>query len=123
MLRFINSMRFALNGIFYALRNERNVRIWFVIMIITLGISFCLKISILEFIIIMLWMFMIGAMEYANTAIEKLADRVTTDYDEQIKRVKDISAGATFITSVGAFISCMIIFVPKLIEILGEIGT
>ncbi len=122
MFRFISSMKFALNGIIYALRTERNVQIWFGVMIVTFGIAFWLEISRIEFLIVMIWMLLIGSIEYANTAIEKLSDRVTTDHDEQIKRVKDISAGATFIISTGAFISCAVIFVPKFLERFCEVS-
>lgn len=122
MFRFISSMKFAWNGIFYALRTERNVQIWFGITVLTFLIAFFLKASKIEFLIIMIWMFAIGAVEYVNTALEKLSDRITTEYDEQIKRVKDIAAGATFLVSAGAVISCMIIFVPKFLERFCEIN-
>jgi len=122
MFRFIASMKFALNGIFYALRTERNVQIWLGVTILTFLVAAWLKVSRDEFLIIMTWMFLIGAVEYANTAIEKLSDRVSTDYDEQIKRVKDVAAGATFIASSGAVISCMVIFVPRFIERFCEVG-
>ena len=113
MFRFLKSMGYALNGLFYALKTERNVQIWLGVMLATFGIAFWLEVSQIEFILIALWMCGIGTSEYLNTAIEKLSDRVTTEYDEQIKNVKDVSAGATFIISTGAFICCMFIFVPK----------
>src|SRR5690606_24712788 len=122
MFRFIASMKFALNGIFYALRTERNVQIWLGVTILTFLVAAWLKVSRDEFLMIMNWMFLIGAIEYANTAIEKHSDRVSTDYDEQIKRVKDVAAGATFIASSGAVISCMVIFVPRFIEQFCEVG-
>jgi diacylglycerol kinase len=109
-------MKFALNGLFYALRTERNVQIWLGILILTFIAGFILKISRIEFLIIGIWMFGIGTAEYLNTAIEKLADRVTTEHDEQIKHVKDISAGATLICSIGAFLTCLSIFIPKILE-------
>src|SRR5690606_3935788 len=102
MFRFISSMKFAWNGIFYALRTERNIQIWLGITILTFLIAFFLKVSKIEFLIIMIWVFLIGAMEYVNTALEKLSDRITMEHDEQIKRVKDIAAGATFLVSAGA---------------------
>lgn len=116
MFRYLRSMKFALNGLFYALRNERNVQIWLGVMLIALAVAVWLRVSQIEFIVIALWMCGIGTSEYLNTAIEKLSDRVTIEYDEQIKRVKDIAAGATFIISTGAFICCLIIFVPKILE-------
>jgi diacylglycerol kinase (ATP) len=37
-----------------------------------------------------------------NTAIEKLADRLTTDHDPQIGRVKDMGSAAVGVTLVAA---------------------
>lgn len=116
MFRYLRSIRFAVNGLFYALRTERNVQIWFVIAVLTLVFSIWMKVSKTELLIIILWMSIIGTSEYLNTAIEKLSDRVTLEYDEQIRRVKDIAAGATFVASIGAIISGLIIFVPKILE-------
>jgi diacylglycerol kinase len=116
MFRYFRSVKYALNGLFYALRTEKNVQIWLGVTIITLGISFWLEVTSTEFLIIQMWMFLIGTSEYLNTSIEKLADRVTLERDEQIKHVKDIAAGATFLASTGAVISGLIIFVPKILE-------
>lgn len=120
MFRYLRSIRFAVNGLFYALRTERNVQIWFVIAVLTLVFSIWMKVSKTEFLIILLWMSLIGTAEYLNTSIEKLSDRVTLEYDEQIRRVKDIAAGATFLASIGAIISGLIIFVPKLIKVMSN---
>jgi diacylglycerol kinase len=116
MFRYFRSVKYALNGLFYALRTERNVQIWLVIALLTIFISLWLDVSRTELLIIFLWMFLIGTSEYLNTSIEKLADRVTLERDEQIKHVKDIAAGATFLASTGAVISGLIIFVPKILE-------
>ena len=39
-------------------------------------------------------------VELLNTAIEKLADRLTTDHDPQIGRVKDMGSAAVGVTLV-----------------------
>lgn len=116
MFRYFHSMKFALNGLFYALRTERNVQIWLGVALLIIGISLWLEVSQIEFLIIILWMTLIGTSEYLNTSIEKLADRVTMEHDEQIKHVKDIAAGATFVASIGAIVSGLIILVPKILE-------
>ena len=41
-------------------------------------------------------------IELLNTAIEKLADRLTTDHDPQIGRVKDMGSAAVGVTLVMA---------------------
>jgi diacylglycerol kinase (ATP) len=38
------------------------------------------------------------AVELLNTAIEKLADRLTTDHDPQIGHVKDLGSAAVGVT-------------------------
>lgn len=120
MFRYLRSIRFAVNGLLYALRTERNVQIWFGVAVLTFLFSIWMEASQTELLIILLWMSLIGTAEYLNTPIEKLSDRVTLEYDEEIKRVKDIAAGATFVASIGAIISGLIIFVPKLIKVMSN---
>lgn len=56
------------------------------------------------------------AMELINTAIETLCDRVTSEYDEAIKVVKDIASAAVFLVLILFLAQCVMIFtgVPKL---------
>lgn len=119
MWRFIQSTKYAVNGILYGLRTERNLQIWFGIFVITYLVSFWLRISYTEWFVVILWTFIIGISEFINTSIEVLADRVTLERDEKIKRVKDVAAGATFLASTGSFITGLIIFIPKIIEKFG----
>jgi len=41
--------------------------------------------------------FLLLAFELLNTSIEKLSDKITTSFDQDIKRIKDLSSGAVFI--------------------------
>lgn len=116
MLRYFHSMKFALNGFFYALRTERNVQIWFVVFILGNALCWWLETSRNEHLFILGMLSLIGACEYLNTAIETLADRVTTEKDEQIKHTKDIAAGATLIVSVATALISFIILLPKIFE-------
>lgn len=119
MFRFFKSSKYAIEGLWYGLRTERNVQIWFGVFLITYLVAFWLEISSNEFLFVVVWTFLIGISEFLNTSIEKLADRVTLEREEQIKRVKDIAAGATFLASTGAFVTSMIIFLPKILEKFG----
>jgi diacylglycerol kinase (ATP) len=47
-------------------------------------------------------LFFVLIIELLNTAIEKLADRVTRDSDPLIKRVKDMGSAAIFLALVAA---------------------
>ena len=48
-------------------------------------------------IILSLLYFLLLAFEIMNTAIEKLCDKVTTDIDPDIKKIKDLSSAAVFL--------------------------
>ena len=48
-------------------------------------------------IILSVLYFLLLAFEIMNTAIEKLCDRVTTDLDPEIKKIKDLSSAAVFL--------------------------
>ena len=41
--------------------------------------------------------FFLLAFEIINTAVEKLCDRITTDLDPEIKKIKDLSSAAVFL--------------------------
>ena len=48
-------------------------------------------------IILSILYFLLLAFEIMNTAIEKLCDKVTTDIDPEIKKIKDLSSAAVFL--------------------------
>ncbi len=58
------------------------------------------------------------AAEAFNSAIEALSDRVSPGYDEAVRRTKDLAAGGVLLTAVAAFVVGLIVFVPKLIDLL-----
>ena len=53
--------------------------------------------------------------ELFNTAVEKLADLISTDHRPEIKFIKDVSAAAVLLSAAAAFITGAIIFLPKLV--------
>jgi len=48
-------------------------------------------------LIIIITYFLLLAFELLNTAIEKLSDKVTKKFDEDIKKIKDISSASVFV--------------------------
>ena len=52
--------------------------------------------------------------EIFNTAIEFLTDIASPRYDDKAMKIKDLAAGAVFISSVVALIIGLIVFIPKI---------
>ena len=52
--------------------------------------------NIFKLIVIVIY-FLLLAFELLNTAIEKLSDKISKEYNEDIKKIKDISSASVFI--------------------------
>ena len=115
---FINSLSNAFVGIVETIKTERNFRIHLFFGTITLAISFILKLHPIELIVIVITIGLVLALEMINTAIETLSDEVDLNYNKSIKKVKDASAGAVLIFSIFAVIVGVLIFIPKLINLI-----
>ena len=59
---------------------------------------------------------MVLAAEAVNSSIEALADLISPDYNEAIKRTKDLAAGAVLILAIAAAIVGLLIFIPKFLN-------
>src|SRR5712671_5130876 len=57
----------------------------------------------------------VWAAELFNTAVEKLADMVSKDFHPKIKFIKDVSAAAVLLSAITAFLTGIIIFLPKVL--------
>lgn len=115
---FFDALKNSINGIFYVIKNERNMKIELFFAILAIITSFFLKINATEFIIILFVIFFVLFAEFINSAIEKVVDLYTLEYNETAKIAKDISAGAVTIVSFLSIIIGVIIFLPKIINIL-----
>ena len=56
--------------------------------------------------------------EIFNSAIENLADVVSPEYNDAIKRVKDYCAAAVLLASILAVIAGLLIFLPEIIRLI-----
>ena len=79
--------------------------------------SFILQISKIEFLIVLLTVGTVLAVEALNTAIEELCDHVTPEEHPNIGKVKDLASGAAGLIGVTAILIGLVIFVPYLISI------
>lgn len=116
--QFHKSVGHALDGIEYAINHERNIKIEIFLAIIASILGFMLKISIIEWIVIILLIALIISLELINTAIERCVDLVTKDYHDLAKVSKDMAAGAVLVASLFSVIVGLLIFLPKLIDII-----
>jgi diacylglycerol kinase len=118
MKRLIRSFGFAFKGLKYATASQLNFRIHLVATLVAIGLGFALQISVEEWQWIMLSITLVLVTELLNTAIETLTDLVSPTFNIKAGHVKDVSAGAVVVAAVFAFITGLIIFIPKFILLL-----
>lgn len=116
---FKDSVKNCLDGISYVTKNEKNFKREIALGIIALILSYILKIDKIEFIIVLTMICLVLTTEIINTAIERTVDLVTKEYHELARIAKDVSAGSVLVTSIFALIIGIIIFIPKIITLLG----
>ena len=116
---FKGSVKNCLDGIGYVTKSEKNFKREIALGIIALILSYILKIDKIEFIIVLTMICLVLTAEIINTAIERTVDLVTKEYHELARIAKDVSAGSVLVTSIFALIIGIIIFIPKIITLLG----
>ena len=119
--KFKDSFKNCIDGLRFININEDNFKREIFIGIIALFLSYLLKINKIEFIIIIIVIGLVLVTEIINTAIERLVDLVSPEYNKLAGEVKDIMAFAVFLMAIVSLIVGIIIFMPKIINLLGGI--
>lgn len=112
----LKSFHFAFNGIKNLIENEHNARIHIVALVFVIGLGFFFKIGLIEWLAITIVSGLVIVIELLNTAVERLADFVESEWNESIGIIKDYCAGAVLISAVISIIVGGLIFIPKIIE-------
>ena len=110
----IKSIGYAFKGAYLLFKKEASIQTQAVIAIITIIAGFYFEISATEWTVQLLTIALVMGVEGVNTAIEEMADFIHPDYNQDIGRIKDISAGAVFLVAIVAMVIGAIIYVPKI---------
>jgi diacylglycerol kinase (ATP) len=86
------------NGLRWAARSEAAIREELAVLLLSIPIAYFVAVTTARAIELVLVLMLLLTVELLNTAIEKLADRLTLDHDEQIGRVKDMGSAAVGVT-------------------------
>ena len=102
MLRFWRATINTRNGLAFAIRSEQAVREELVGLALALPAAWLIGVTTMRRVELVAVVVLVLVVELLNTAIEKLADRLTTEHDTQIGRVKDMGSAAVGVSLVMA---------------------
>lgn len=117
IIQRVRSFKYAFAGLKALFENEHNAWIHAVAAIGVVVGGLVFKISVIEWLIVLLCIALVFMAELFNSAIEQLCNTVTTDFDQRIKNAKDLGAAAVLVVAIFAAIVGAIIFVPKIIAL------
>lgn len=110
MKRRLNSFRFALRGIWYAVSNESHLRFHIIAAVYVLIFAGFYDLSATRWAVLALLIAAVIAAEIFNTALERLCDLETDGYEPLVRIAKDAAAGAVLVLSVCAIIVAVLFF-------------
>ena len=102
MLRLWRATINSRNGIAFAVRSEQAIREELVALLLSVPAAWLIGATVMRRVELVAAVVLVLVVELLNTAIEKLADRLTTDHDPQIGRVKDMGSAAVGVALVMA---------------------
>jgi diacylglycerol kinase (ATP) len=107
------SFNYAISGVVYALRTQRNMRIHVAAALASLVAALVLQVGTVGLVAIVFAISLVFVTELANTAIEAAVDVATTTYDPLAKVAKDVAAGAVLVAATNALvIAYLVLFDP-----------
>jgi diacylglycerol kinase (ATP) len=94
LIRFWRATINSRNGLAFAIRSEQAIREEVVALLLSLPLAWLIGVTAMRRVELVVTVALVLVVELLNTAIEKLADRLTTDHDPKIGQVKDMGSAA-----------------------------
>ncbi|MFT5871947.1 MAG: diacylglycerol kinase (ATP) [Clostridium sp.] len=108
--KLVDSFNYAIEGIIYSIRTQRNMKIHMIATIIVLTAAFFFDLSKIELLIITITITLVIVAEMINTAVECAIDATTNFYHPLAKIAKNVAAGAVLVTAINSVLVGYVIF-------------
>src|SRR6202171_2892137 len=100
----VRSAYHAFSGLMWVAPRTPSLRLGIVVVLVLAAIGVLLRKRSVDMALLVLFGALLLAIETLNSAIEMLCDYVQPKFDPKIGKIKDVSAGATAVTEIGAAI-------------------
>ena len=111
--RLRHSFACAIRGVLYCIANERNLRIHITAALYVSVFAALGEIEPLGCALLALCFGVMLSAELMNTAIERLGDRASPDFDRLVRDAKDVAAGGVLVCALACVAVGYILFVPS----------
>lgn len=118
MPNFLDNVRYAVAGIRSFFSTEQNGRAQGVIALLVIVAGVFFGITAMEWALVLGCIALVICLEMVNSAIEKVCNLITTEYNPAIKTIKDMAAGAVLLAAFITAVVGLIIFLPYITRFL-----
>lgn len=112
--KVINKFKYAFDGLLYGLMHDQSIQIQYGIGFIVILFCLFLPLSKIEWSIILILIGLVITLEYLNSAIERICDFISSEYDPRIKVIKDYGSAFVLVMSIVAAIIALLVIGDKL---------
>jgi len=109
----IQSFNSAIEGFIYAIKTQRNMRLHFLLAILSLLLAIYLNLEKMEILILLLAICFVFLSEMFNTAIEMSANLISNTFNPVVQAIKDVAAGCVLVASINAVIVGYFLFLSR----------
>jgi diacylglycerol kinase len=114
LLKLLRSFATGLAGLLYVFRSEQNMWLHGLAAVGVIAGGFAFAIAVWEWVAVVLCIGLVICAECFNTALERLADRVSRETDPLIGRAKDCGSAAVLAAAIASAVVGGVIFGPKI---------
>ena len=111
------SFNYAFQGLRACLKYEPNFRIHLIIGSWAILMGLILRLSSIEWLMLVMTIFLVIILELLNTVLESIVDLVSPDIVPAAKRAKDVSAAMVLVSATFSIVVGIFLFLPKLVEL------
>jgi diacylglycerol kinase len=112
----VKSFRAAWRGLLLVLLDEPAFRYMLAAAALVAAAIVYFDLSRGETALLLFLVFAVLALEVINTLFERMLDIVRPEYDERVRRIKDIMAGLVLLASIGAAVLGTLILLPYVLQ-------
>lgn len=116
---FANVIKYSMQGYAHFYKYERSAILHLIVAVLIILGSLSLDMTRVEWLFMIFILLTMLAIELLNTAIEAVCDLVSPQYNKYVKIAKDTASAATFSIALALVAALVIIYVPKIMNILG----
>lgn len=113
----LSSFKYALEGVWHAFKHNRNLRIAFILALLTVLLGLYFQIKSLEMVIIVIAILLVILSEMINTSLEEMVDLITQEHRKEAKIAKDVGAGMVLVATIGSVVIGLFIFLPYILKL------